>query len=64
MNTGFTVGVRGVVREGVWCAAGANGRLESAIIVPQTDDFTMTCFLGFPSALDGEQILFYYNFPN
>lgn len=55
--SGFTAGVRGAVREGLWCTPGANGRLESAVIVPPTGDFTMTLFVGFPNALAGGQIL-------
>ena len=55
--SGFTAGVRGAVREGLWCTPGANGRLQSAVIVPQTSDFTITLFLGFPNALGGGQIL-------
>ena len=54
---GFTAGVRGAVREGLWCAPGANGRLQSAVIVPQTSDFTITLFVGFPNALAGGQTL-------
>ena len=55
--SGFTAGVRGAVREGLWCTPGANGRLQSALIVPQTSDFTITLFLGFPNALAGVQTL-------
>ena len=57
LTTGFTAAVRGAVREGLWCAPGANGRLQSAIIVPQSSDFTITLFVGFPNALAGGQIL-------
>ena len=57
LTTGFTAAVRGAVREGLWCAPGANGRLQSAIIVPQTSDFTITLFVGFPNALAGGQTL-------
>ena len=57
LTTGFTAAVRGAVREGLWCAPGANGRLQSAIIVPQTSDFTIALFVGFPNALAGGQTL-------
>lgn len=57
LDAGFTAGVRGAVREGLWCAAGANGRVLSAMIVPQDTDFTISFFVGFPSALTGAQTL-------
>lgn len=55
--SGFTAAVRGAVREGLWCAAGANGRLTSAMLVPQTGDMTVAFFLGFPTTLNGAQTL-------
>lgn len=57
-DAGFTRGVRGVVREGLWAETGAHGKLQSAVIVPQTGDFSFAFFAGFPDALKGEQILF------
>lgn len=57
-DAGFTKGVRGAVREGLWAEPGARGKLQSAIIVPQNGDFSFAFFAGFPDALRGEQILF------
>ena len=57
LATGFTAAVRGAVREGLWCAAGANGRLGSAICVPQTNDTTIALFVGFPQGFSGGQTL-------
>ncbi|MBQ6009474.1 MAG: hypothetical protein IJL17_13110 [Kiritimatiellae bacterium] len=57
LTTGFTAAVRGAVREGLWCAAGANGRLASAILVPQTNNATIAFFVGFPQGFSGGQTL-------
>ena len=55
--SGFT-SVQGAVREGLWCGAGANGRLTSAMLWPQTNDCSLAFFCGFPEALTGTQQLF------
>ena len=57
LTGGFTAGVRGAVREGLWCAAGAAGQLESAAIVPASGDFSIVLFAGFPQELAGAQTL-------
>ena len=57
LTGGFTAGVRGAVREGLWCAAGAHGTLGSAELVPQSGDFSIVFFAGFPEALAGAQTL-------
>ena len=57
LASGFTAGVRGAVREGLWCAAGAHGTLGSAELVPQSGDFSIVFFAGFPQALAGAQTL-------
>ena len=57
LATGFTAAVRGAVREGLWCAAGANGRLASAKLVLQTNDTTIAFFVGFPQGFSVGQML-------